>query len=202
MTVTKLPTAINYFVAILVATCAHIATAADSQPIASTWLATGNWSGQNNWSPVGTVPNNAGLLHYAATVNSGVATTDIPVSLDKLTIGGGQLKLVQPLTTYELVVTGGLVGDAGKLRIDGHLVLRGGSINNTAGNPDGFYVGGDVIKRGYGIASLAPFGSNGTYDIVVEEGKYRGSNGAMAHLMGQRRSPIPNLCALSARAGK
>jgi autotransporter-associated beta strand protein len=150
-----------------------------TDPIPSTWNGvTGNWSNPNNWSPIGTVPNNTGSLSYAAIINGGIATTDVPVNLANLMIGGGQLKLSQAMHTTDMTISAGTVVSSGKLQVDGDLVLRGGQINNTAGNPDGFVVGGRVIKRGYGQAILAPFGTNGNYEIVVEEGKFLGSNGA------------------------
>ncbi|MEX0643475.1 MAG: hypothetical protein WD468_12280 [Pirellulales bacterium] len=155
-----------------------LADPASADPFATTWSGmSGNWSNPNRWIPIGIVPNNIASLTYAATINSGTATTDIPVNLSQLIVRGGSLNLIQTLHTSEMTIRGGSVVGPGKLNIDGDLILRGGIINNTANGPDGFLVGGKVIKRGYGKGTLAPFSSFDDYEIVIEQGKFRGSNG-------------------------
>ncbi len=137
----------------------------------------GNWSQRFNWGPTGTVPNNTPNENYSVTIDSGNVTVDIPVVLSELFLNGKELDLQQTLSTDVFVLDGTFVtGDAG-LKVDGDVVLRRGTLNNTAIGQDAFVVGGNIVKRGHGFVVLAPFEPGGNYEILVEQGTLRLSNG-------------------------
>jgi autotransporter-associated beta strand protein len=172
-----------------------MASQSSAQVVQSTWNGVnGDWGVATNWTPSAAAPNNTGGISYAATINAGTAFLDGPVTLSHLTLTGGAISLggdtrptprpAYPLLTDAMLMTGGLVGGLGKLRIEGDLDIRGGVINNSSTDADGFFVGGDIYKRGYGAASLAPFRGN-DYAIIIERGKLGFSNSGLGtHAVG------------------
>jgi hypothetical protein len=156
-----------------------------AQTVLSHWDGTtGNWSEGTRWIPPGTVPNDTPSTKFSVTINSGMVTTDIPIVVTDLLLNGGQLRLNENLRAGVLTLDSGSIVGPAALAVDGDLVLRSALINNTAGGPTGFTVGGAVVKRGYGPATLAPFGGGGDYDIRIEQGKFRYGNGGLGSLLG------------------
>jgi autotransporter-associated beta strand protein len=76
-----------------------------------------------------------------------------------------------------MLMIGGLITGNGNLIIEDNLDIRAGQILN-------FEVGGDIYKRGYGRALVAPFDPNGDYDIFIERGKLAYSYGGLGSTAG------------------
>lgn len=136
----------------------------------------GSWSQSALWQP-DVVPKNSPGVEYFVTIDGGSVTADVPVVISRLTINDATLNLEQPVSTESFVFDGGLITGTAGFAVGGDLVIKRGTLNNTATSPNGFTVGGDVIKRGYGFAALAPFDGHGSYDILIEQGTLRPLNG-------------------------
>ena len=146
---------------------------------AITWISgrTGSWSTASNWTPA-TVPNYAGTLSYAVTINTGNATLNTSATINSLTMTAGALAGTANLTltsgtingSYNITGTTTITSDPITVTPAGTLTFNGTSHNagaftgtgNIAINP-----GATLIADGITLNTLAINGklvvrSNGT----------------------------------------
>lgn len=90
---------------------------------------TGNWGDAAQWTP-NTVPSNAGVLHFTATVAAGTATLGSAVTIDNLLFTGGTINGTNPLTLTGLASswTNGVFSGLGEI------VVAPGAVLSASGN--------------------------------------------------------------------
>ncbi len=112
---------------ILLGATAHAAN------VSSTWLGgSGNWSAAGNWTNVPftvNYPNNGnGGFTYDAVINSSSITLDRSITIQKLTLSGGDLGGSSNLTCNDLItwIGGGMAGTGTTVATGGVLINPGG----------------------------------------------------------------------------
>ncbi len=153
--------------------------------IAANWTGTsGNWSDATNWDINPSYPNNGQPNPndvYDVTCPGGTITLDLPVTIQKLTLSGGQISGANSLTINQLFTwTGGVLGGASVTDANGGILMNGSSLvvldtrtlNNAVGQT-AMLTGGATLFMQNGSV----FNNDGTFLGQNDNGVSAGSGG-------------------------
>jgi hypothetical protein len=146
--------------------------------VTSTWNgSTGDWTDASRWLPSTSYPNNDAATVYSVTIRAGIATLDVPVTINRLSMTEGRISGSGDLTLLEGADIGaGWPSSAGGWLIGtGMTHLYGASRLYTSGGYPYLFLDGGRTLRNHGTFSwlggnltLDAGGLSG-YDAIINE---------------------------------